>query len=875
MLQLKNIVKDYYVDKRPLHVLKDVSLSFPKQQFASILGPSGCGKTTMLNIIGGLDHYTDGDLVIDGKSTKDFNDEDWDAYRNRRIGFVFQSYNLISHLNVVENVEMAMQLAGVSASERHERALQALKEVGLESESHKRVNQLSGGQMQRVAIARSLVNNPDIILADEPTGALDTKTSRLVMDILIEISKSRLVIMVTHNEKIAKEYSNRIIRMLDGVITDDSKPEIENEVATGKEKNKRTSMSFYSALKSSWKNIRTKKGRTIMTSVAASFGIIGVALVLSVSNGFQNYVNRVESGTLSVYPLGIYTNAMIINTSFDRSTPNPFPSDEEVIVKDDTNQVSPAITIKRNIITTDLINYIDSDILDPGYASSVIKNYQVDFHLTTEDPDGDVIAAGNTSLSDLSAVPAGSFHELLGDENFVREYYEPIGNESRYPTAKNEVVLIIDKYNQINKSTLVKLGIISEEQDLEKIDFTDLIGKKYKVFTNDEYYTKKDSVSASDTYTGQNKEITQYGAPTSTQLATLYNDDSSGLDLSIVGILRIREDAPYSNLMDNGIGYTSALSDYIFAENSSSQIAQDLAYNYTIDKTQAEFQAIVSSIPEGINAQTFLTPLVDQFFTFYSPIAEADGVPTKIKFTNYLNEGTELGATFTNHYFLNWFEEFLPTGLTDLTYLDMTYSPYYSVAVFPKDSKGKDAIKDAIDRYNLVKDQEWLDASQTGDSPYHVYYTDLISSVTATIGTLINVVSIVLIIFSSISLVVSSVMIGILTYTSVIERTKEIGVLRALGARKKDVGRLFEAETFIIGIFAGLIGIGITYLFAFPINAILNSLYADAGLGAIASLNPLHALILVGLNILLTMACGIIPSRAAARKDPVVALRTE
>ncbi|HML99978.1 MAG TPA: ABC transporter ATP-binding protein/permease [Bacilli bacterium] len=875
MLQLKNIVKDYYVDKRPLHVLKDVSLSFPKQQFASILGPSGCGKTTMLNIIGGLDHYTDGDLVIDGKSTKDFNDEDWDAYRNRRIGFVFQSYNLISHLNVVENVEMAMQLAGVSASERHERALQALKEVGLEGESHKRVNQLSGGQMQRVAIARSLVNNPDIILADEPTGALDTKTSRLVMDILREISKSRLVIMVTHNEKIAKEYSNRIIRMLDGVITDDSKPEIENEISKGKEKNKRTSMSFYSALKSSWKNIRTKKGRTIMTSVAASFGIIGVALVLSVSNGFQNYVNRVESGTLSVYPLGIYTNAMMINTSFDRSTPNPFPVDEEVIVKDDTDQASPAITIKRNIITTDLINYIDSDILTPGYASSVIKNYQVDFHLTTEDPDGDVIAAGNTSLSDLSAVPAGSFHELLGDENFVREYYEPIGSESKYPSAKNEVALIIDKYNQINKSTLVKLGIISEDQNLEKIDFNDLIGKKYKIFTNDEYYTKKDSVSASDVYTGENKEITQYAVPTSTQLAGLYNDDSQGLDLSVVGILRIREDAPYSNLMDNGIGYTSALSDYVFAENSSSQIAQDLAYNYTIDKTQAEFQAIVSSIPEGINAQTFLTPLVDQFFTFYSPIAESDGIPTKIKFTNYLSEGTKLGATFTNHYFLNWFEEFLPTGLTDLTYLDMTYSPYYSVAVFPKDSKGKDAIKDAIDRYNAIKDQEWLDASQIGDSPYHVYYTDLISSVTATIGTLINVVSIVLIIFSSISLVVSSVMIGILTYTSVIERTKEIGVLRALGARKKDVGRLFEAETFIIGIFAGLIGIGITYLFSFPINAILNSLYADAGLGAIASLNPLHALILVGLNILLTMACGIIPSRAAARKDPVVALRTE
>lgn len=889
MLELRNIYKDYYIDKKPLHVLKDINLFFPEKGFVSLLGPSGCGKTTLLNLIGGLDQYTSGDIIIDGRSTKDYVDEDWDAYRNHRIGFVFQSYNLITHLTVLENVEMALTLAGIEPKERRRRATEALNSVGLETELHKNINQLSGGQAQRVAIARALVNDPDIILADEPTGALDTKTSIGVLSILKEISQKRLVIMVTHNEYLANQYSDRIIKMLDGVITEDSEPINENIEVIESAKEKRTSMTFLTAIKTTWKNIKTKKGRTTMTSVAASFGIIGVALVLAVSNGFSNYVTRIERGTLASYPIGIYADSYSLVMPKDIETPEAFPKEEHVVIQDDMQNTTQYLSLKHNVITPDFLDYLHQMETD-GVAASVVVNYKAYLNLVGTKPDASedgvgIYTMGSTSYdSALNPVPYGNFHELLGGKEFVSEYYDLIGSNSRYPENKNEIVLIVDKYNRIQKSKLLNLGIIGENYHGEHIDFSEFIDRKFKVFNNAEFYQEFLTFSVDNTYDSTTKDIKLYRVPTIDECEAWFNDPNKGEELRVVGILRVKEEKALYDLMDSGLGYLSELKNTILEGNENAPICDALENNYTINMTEAEiieaFDFETMSEEELIEALASNNILKD-FFTFYSPFSYdyhsgtfSDPVPTPKReklMTDYLSMARYLSAPLDGgNYFLNVFEDIISNltgGLFSLKYpiLDLTYSRIHSIAIFAADSDGKKEIIRRLSAWN----------EKQKDEEMRVEYSDIVSKVTDNIAVLVDVIAAVLIVFSSISLVVSSVMIGIITFTSVVERTKEIGILRALGARKKDIKRLFNAETFMIGLFAGAIGIGVTVILSVIINIILNRIYPDAMLGAIASLHPLAAIALVTVNIILTLICGLIPAQLAANKDPVVALRTE
>ncbi|MGI6713806.1 MAG: ATP-binding cassette domain-containing protein [Bacilli bacterium] len=886
MLELRNIYKDYYVDKKPLRVLKDINLSFPDKGFVSLLGPSGCGKTTLLNLIGGLDQYTSGDIIVEGKSTKDYIDEDWDAYRNHRIGFVFQSYNLITHLTVLENVEMALTLAGIDVKERKLRATKALNSVGLETELNKNINQLSGGQAQRVAIARALVNNPDIILADEPTGALDTKTSIGVLSILKEISQTRLVIMVTHNEYLAQEYSDRIIKMLDGVITEDSAPLNGNdeEIIQGKEK--RTSMSFGTAIKTTWKNLRTKRGRTIMTSTAASFGIIGVALVLAVSNGFSGYVSRVEKGTLASYPIGIYADSISIVIPDEIITPEKFPEKEQVLIQDDTKNTSQFIVLKHNVITPEYLEYLYQMESD-GIAASVVVNYRAYLNLVGEKPDGSEDGVGIYQMgwtnydSAFNPVPYGNFHELLGGQEFVNEYYDLIGQNSRYPENKNEGVIIVDQYNRIQKTKLIDLGIIPDNYAGEYIDFSEFIGRKFKVYNNAEYYQEYQSFTVENAFDGTTKEIKTYRGPTNAENEAWFNDPDKGEELKIVGILRVKKEKSLYDLMDSGIGYLKELKDEIIQANENAPICQALENNYTVNKTEseilAELQAAIESEEDNLEELFASNNFLREFFTFYSPFNYdyyyGSGNPVTRRerlMTDYLQMARYLSAPLDGgNYFLNVFEEIIENQLPNIitieySLLELTYSRIFSIAIFAKDSDGKKEIIKRLKAWNEGKDEF-----------ARINYSDVVSVVTDNIATLVDIIAAVLIVFSSISLVVSSVMIGIITFTSVVERTKEIGILRALGARKKDIKRLFNAETFMIGVFAGAIGIGATIFLSVIINTILNYVYPEAMLGAIALLNPLAGLTLVTINIILTLICGLIPAQLAANKDPVVALRTE
>lgn len=967
MLELKNIYKDYYIDKKPLHVLKDVNISFPRQQFVSLLGPSGCGKTTTLNIIGGLDQYTKGDLVIEGRSTKDFNAEDWDAYRNVRIGFVFQTYNLISHLSVRENVEMGMQLAGIKPEDRKKRSAEVLAAVGLSDVLNKDVKKLSGGQMQRVAIARALVNDPDIILADEPTGALDSETSKDVMELLKEISKTKLVIMVTHNEQLANDYSDRVIRMLDGVITSDSAPyeiDYDREEKSSK-KPKRTKMSFWTALKSSFKNISTKKGRTIMTSIAASFGIIGVGLVLAISNGFSNYVDRLERSTLSVYPLGVYSSTIALKNQISLKTElEPFPDHDTVIIRDNTQITNQMFEIATNIITDDSIRKLEENFLDTGQAASIIKNYNMQMHLTTVRPKGKtepekLLTTELTNNGTVIPMPGGNFHQLFGSKEYMTTYYDVIYGD--YPQSMNDVVLVVDRYNQLTYSQLYNLGIvpaIEEGQtvaDIDNIPFSDIAGengKRYKVYTNDEYYHEDGTVDVvdlgmlGDEYTimdlfKKNKTIQRYRNPTGDERWANWDESSdTGIELKITGVLRMKNSSVYTDLMETGLCYTPELADYIAKENIASKFSENYEKAYIQNIPNVIPDNVKSMLPPG-TPKMGLFDVIDALKVHYEDKGEeinalelamaiiAYGIPTGdgdktipvfsfynvinsgsnnsdltqndyvIKMTDYLKNASKYGAMFVHEdengnkipfnqvelkdrFFMDIFDEIIPYPSMDandvelqIPYRDLIYSIYDSIAIFPASSQGKKAIIAGINSYNDEMNKEWHDNGQKGNSPYFITVSDLISNISDSLAILVQVISIVLLIFSSISLITAAVMIGIITSASVIERTKEIGVLRALGARKKDITTLFEAETFIIGVMAGIIGILTVQLISLPLNYILNQQFAFAGLGAISNLKWWHAIALVGVNLLITMFASLVPSRNAAKKEPVEALRSE
>lgn len=761
MLKLKEINKNYLAGENEVKALKNINVEFRENEFVSILGPSGSGKTTLLNIIGGLDHYTSGDLLINGKTTKDYKDSDWDSYRNSTIGFVFQNYNLIAHLSVLGNVELALTLSGISPRERRNRALEALNNVGLSDQINKKPNQLSGGQMQRVAIARALVNNPGILLADEPTGALDTVTSGQIMDLLKEIAKDRLVIMVSHNTKIAEKYSTRIVKLLDGKIIDDSMPFYNNEEYNIKnekyKKGKKSSMSFWTALKLSFRNLTTKKARTVITSIAGSIGIIGIALVLAIGNGMNNYVSTMQSDTLSGFPLSIYPVSRFDMNFGKNNNDNAF-IEEDIIYPYDQMTDSKQ---HYNIISDEYIEFLDN--MDNSLYNSISYTYGLKMNLV-----------GKTDANEYKLLNSENLRmqQLPASDEFVNSQYDLLyGN---YPQNSSEAVLIVDKNNKIDVEILNELGVPYNEETTFKSD--NFIGRTIKVIYNDNYYNYNDQTQTF--YPNMNYE-------------SLFNS-SENKDITIIGVLRVKEDAS-SSMLDRGIGYKSSLTEEILQNSKDSQIVQSQKNN------------TVTNVITGLQL-----------------------VPNE-----YDSMMIVLGGKTTP----------------------------ISINIYPISFSAKNQIKTYLDKYNNDK----LEANK-------VFYTDLGEMITSTMGKLIDTISLILSAFAAISLLVSSIMIGIITYVSVVERTKEIGVLRSLGARKKDISRVFNAETIIIGFTAGIIGIIVTMVLSVPINIIAEQKVQVAN---IAKLPILSAIGLIGISMLLTFIAGIIPSSIAAKKDPVEALRSE
>lgn len=776
MLELKKIKKSYKTGNFVQQALNDVSLQFRKNEFVSILGPSGSGKTTLLNIIGGLDHYDTGDLIINNRSTKNYKENDWNAYRNNCIGFIFQNYNLISHISILENVEMGMTLSGVSSKEKRKRAKDVLKRVGLSEHAHKKPNQLSGGQMQRVAIARALANNPDIILADEPTGALDTKTSEQIMELIKEISKDKLVIMVTHNRELAEKYSTRIVELKDGKLLTDSNP-VEKEEKNQKEfVIKKTAMSFWTALKLSFNNIKTKKGRTALTAFASSIGIIGIALILSLSNGFQTKIDEYEEDTLSQMPITISTQAMNMNEETMQEIMESHGKHKEYsnkkVIYPRENELETMLHINK--IDEEYVNYIES--IDKNKLNAIGYEYGTTLNVVTQKSDGTyalVPTATNYSMSttSMTGVMGWSIYpESMSKQSSLEKDYDVLAGKIN--DDEPGVVIAVNSRNELDKATLEQLGFDVSK----KLSFDDILNKEFKVIPNDIYY----------------KEINKYFVPDQNYQKMYENGDS--ITIQIQAIIRGKEEK--KELTQSGIYYNSALVDKVIEENKDSEIVnrqKEVAYNV-------------------LTGQAF------------------DKTTSTVTKDNILGV---LGAEVT----------------PSIIYL------------YPKDFNTKDYITNYLDDYN--KDKKDID---------QVLYTDYAAMISSLSGSIMDAVTYVLIAFSSISLVVSCIMIAIITYISVLERTKEIGILRALGARKKDIKRVFNAETFLVGIFSGLLGIVIAEILTFPTNRIIEKL---SELPNVAQLNPIHAIILVIVSVTLTVIGGLIPASIASKKDPVEALRTE
>ena len=779
MLELKNIKKSYKTGEFVQHALKGVSLTFDRNEFVCILGASGSGKTTLLNIIGGLDRYDSGDLIINNMSTKKFNDNLWDAYRNNCVGFIFQSYNLIGHLSVLENVEMSLTLSGVK--NKKEKALNALDRVGLKDHAYKKPNQLSGGQMQRVAIARAIVNDPEVILADEPTGALDTKTSKQIMELIKEISKEKLVIMVTHNPDLAKKYATRIIEVKDGEVISDSLPKEKY-----KDKNnieiKKTKMSFLTALKLSFNNIRTKKGRTFLTAFASSIGIIGISIILSLSNGFDKQVDIYQKNTLSNFPITISKSTMSMDEKqmeemMGSMMPGKgdYPKDK-VIYSFDINSYN---MLHTNNITKEYIEYIEK--LDDSLISGISFTRATNLNLLVKN--GEDVKSVSSNELNMGVIP-----KELDKEDFMMEAFDLLDGE--YPKDITDIVLVVDSKNRVDTKILKALGL----SDKEKIDFKEVLGKEIKLVFNNQYYTKY-----------MNMFI-----PNSNLDDVYYNKEN--LTLKVVGIVRNKE--------DNYLG----------------QIATSMNSLGNITDTSS----MMSS--NNIGSILYKNDLVEKVISVNS---SSDIVLSQTKSDNSVFTGEKLDSDSKENMLL---------------YLGSKDEPFM-INIYPKDFESKDKIIEYLDKYNIDKNDE-----------NKIVYNDLASTFISFGSKIMDAITVVLIAFSAVSLVVSSIMIGIITYISVLERTKEIGVLRSLGARKKDVSRVFNAETFIVGVLSGLIGVLIARLLIIPVNIILKDL---TGLSNVAILDPLHALLLIVISTALTLIGGAIPANMASKKDPVIALRTE
>lgn len=877
MLKLVDIKKDYKVAAGTVHALKGVSLSFRPNEFVCILGASGCGKTTLLNIIGGLDQYTSGDLIIQGRSTKNFKDRDWDVYRNHRIGFVFQSYNLIPHQTVLGNVELALTISGVSREERKKRAEEALRRVGLGNELEKKPNQLSGGQMQRVAIARALVNDPDILLADEPTGALDSNTSVQIMDLIKEIAGERLVIMVTHNPELAESYASRIVRLKDGLVESDSDPYDDETEPRQEEVRERAKMSFLTSLALSFRNLLTKKGRTILTSVAGSIGIISVCLVLALSNGFNNYIRKTEEDMLSYYPI------TVSESSFDlASVMTSFTSVEDM---PDLSQLGDKVYIDSfltglangmattNNISENYVNYLEG--MDPTWYSEIQYSHGAkiadNLFLQAETfPTGDNSTTELTTrslnnlkskyIADLMAyasqysslvgfadyftnvvavMPGTSDDSNLGYGEYVLSQYDVVAGH--FPENENEVVLVVGQNNQVTDLTLAQLGLLEEDRFMElfnlgtedkdeveegtdRIDYSEILGKSYTLFYNDALYTKDESWNQmaymsgeyAFTYQGQRQNDAFQAA------------EGEGINLQISGILRLKEGLSYGCL-SSGLNLTEKTALAYIEGNRDSEIVQwmqsdDACFSIrgtTLYLMPAETEALMDAFTlyDFMGSNIYVAQLPD---SAVKTLGGSDGVSR--------------------------------------------------VAIYANDFDHKEEVLAYLDEWN-----NWCEnggsyggiSLEEGDK---ITYTDTVGTLMGIMQTMIDIITYVLVAFTAISLIVSSVMIGIITYVSVVERVKEIGVLRALGARKQDVRNLFNAETFIIGLAAGLIGIGIAYALSAVISLILEGL---TGIAGIASLPVTSAIVMVCVSVALTLVSGLIPAQSAAKKDPVIALRTE
>ena len=866
MLKLKNITKEYKSGDTTVKALKGIDIEFRNSEFVSILGQSGCGKTTLLNIIGGLDRYTSGDLIINGKSTKEFKDNNWDAYRNYSVGFVFQNYNLIPHQTVLSNVELALTLSGVSKEERRKRAIKALEDVGLKEQIHKKPNQMSGGQMQRVAIARALVNDPDIILADEPTGALDTKTSVQIMEILKNISKDKLIIMVTHNPELAEKYSSRVIKVLDGKVISDSNPYKEDEEKTEKKKAKtgKTSMNFFTALSLSLNNLMTKKGRTILTSFAGSIGIIGIALILSLSNGVQKYINRVQEDTLSSYPISIEEStvdmASMLEIMMDEGNDNLNHEEGKIYSKDIMNEMIS--TLSSKIQTNNLEefkDYLDTEENEIKKNSNAIQyEYNLNLNLYKKDTSNGIvkvnpstvmnsIGMGNMVEEQNSSPFASSsmmvsqtdvWEEMLDNKELIESQYDVLAGN--LPTSYNEVALVVDENNQISDYTLYTLGL-KDQKDLERkweavkkgekveaddqkvYTYDELLNLSFKLILNTDYYEKSGNMWVNKS------DDEEY----------MKNKIENAEDIKISCIIRKNEESVSTSLTGSMIGYTKQLKEHVINKINESEIVKEQKENKDINIfTGMKF-------PEkNENTKFDYANLTSEQKAYISKLSSEELAKVMQSFSENQN------ATY---------EDNLETlGVVDL-------NKPSAIKIYATNFDAKELISNEIEKYNQKQRDE-------GKEENVINYTDMVGMMMKSVSVIVNMISYVLIAFVAISLIVSSIMIGIITYISVLERTKEIGILRAIGASKKDISRVFNAETFIIGFAAGLLGILITLILTIPINAIIKAI---AGVSGIASLPFGGAIILVIISMVLTIIAGLIPSKMASKKDPVEALRTE
>ena len=855
MLQCKNIMKDYVSGDEIVHALKGVSLSFREHEFVSILGQSGCGKTTFLNIIGGLDHYTSGDLIINGKSTKDYSDKDWDTYRNHQVGFVFQSYNLIMHQSVLSNVELALTLTGVNKEERRKRAIDALNKVGLSDQIHKKPTQMSGGQMQRVAIARAIVNNPDIILADEPTGALDSATSVQIMEILKEISKDKLVIMVTHNPQLADEYSSRIIRLKDGSLVSDSNPFNEQEMNVDTSVLKRTGMSFKMACSLSLNNLMTKKARTFLTSFAGSIGIIGIALIMSLSHGMQSYINQMENDTMASYPIEIQANSSdmstLMTTMMGMKKESKKHNDSKIYSRPYVEDVLESLSSSKKNNLSAFKSYIESNkgkefrktakAIEYDYNLNLqVYNENTDSGLVQVSPNGLLDKLGMSDMMSLqsqfmdsSAMTNDQVWLSLPESKKLRDdEYQLV--EGKWPRNYNEVVLEVDENNEITDYALYSLGLLDQDElvknyqkilngetdkisktNLESYSVDDILNLKFRLVLNSDLYQKVNGLwinqSENESYM---KDVV-----------------SKSPEIKVVGIIKPSESTVSQPTM-GGVYYTKAMEEYVTSKTENSQIVQEQKSNPNINIfTQTEFAS---------GQKMSMSNLTNEQMMQLSSMSQEE-------LMNYMNTYNEnINATYDSN-------------LTKLGVVD--YSNPTKISLYASSFDGKEKLGDLITSYNKKQTKSNV-----------ITYNDFIGTMLSSVTSVVNIISYVLIAFVSVSLIVSSIMIGIITYISVLERTKEIGILRSIGASKKDITRVFNAETFLIGLISGVLGILITLVLNVPISVVVENM---TGVAHIAKLPVNGAVFLILIDLVLTILAGLIPSKIASKKDPVEALRSE